>query len=410
MPVRVRLLQLFDRGDATAALVRIGAAQPTSGPELRGDCLVVRDLPALWAVPLRDVAQDLGAGAVIPDALLRREIERGDALLYGGPVERAERLAERVLGWGGAAAALADALRDAVRGIVEPPAPLELRAAPALRFDRGRTAIMGVLNVTPDSFSDGGRFLDKDAAVRHGLALAAAGADILDVGGESTRPGAAAVSESEEIARVVPVIEALVQAGAPPVSVDTTKSAVAHAALDAGAAMVNDVTGFHSDLRMAEVAAAAGAAVCLMHIQGTPRTMQAAPRYADLMGEIADWLAEGVERAVAAGVRPERICVDPGIGFGKSLEHNLHILKHLRELSALGRPILVGTSRKSFLGKLTGAPVESRLVGTLASVVAAAARGAHIVRVHDVQECAEALKIADAVQGARAAGALFGQP
>lgn len=364
-------------------------------------------LSSALVAPLCEAYEGLGGRVALSPALLRREAPVGDALLYGGALERAWPLAERFDAWGGAALSVADALRGALRGLTEPPPPLPLGAGRALRFDAARTWIMGVVNVTPDSFSDGGRFLAPDAAIRHGLALAESGADILDVGGESTRPGAEAVTEEEERARVLPVIEGLIRAGAPPVSVDTSKAGVARAALAAGAVMVNDVTGFHADPAMAGVAADAGAAVCLMHIQGTPRTMQAAPRYQDLMGEVLDWLEEGITRAVAAGVPRDRICVDPGIGFGKTLEHNLHLLKHLRALHVLGRPVLVGTSRKSFIGRITGAPVEGRLLGTIASVVAAALHGAHILRVHDVKECAEALKVADAIRGARAGGETF---
>ena len=261
----------------------------------------------------------------------------------------------------------------------------------------GRTLIMGIVNVTPDSFSDGGAFLDPAAAVEHGLRLAAEGADILDVGGESTRPGAAPVPLEEELRRVVPVVRGLAACCAVPVSVDTTKAAVARAALAEGAAIVNDVSALRFDPALGPVVAAAGAALVLMHMRGEPRTMQQGPRYDDLLGEVRAELAAALARAAAAGVDPARTIVDPGIGFGKSLEHNLELLERLGELEALGRPVLVGPSRKSFIGGITGAPPAERVEGTIAACCLAAARGAHAVRVHDVAAVRRALTVADAI-------------
>jgi dihydropteroate synthase len=267
----------------------------------------------------------------------------------------------------------------------------------------GRTAIMGIVNVTPDSFSDGGAFLDAGAAIEQGLRLAAEGADILDVGGESTRPGAAPVPAEEELRRVVPVVRALAARGAVPISIDTTKAPVARAALEAGAAIVNDVSALRFDPALGPVVAAAGAALVLMHMQGDPRTMQADPRYGDVVAEVAGELGAALARAAAAGVAPERTLVDPGIGFGKTLEHNLALLDRLDALAALGRPVLVGPSRKAFIGRLTGAPPEGRVEGTIAACCLAAARGAHVVRVHDVAAVRRALAVADAVLAGGAA-------
>jgi len=261
----------------------------------------------------------------------------------------------------------------------------------------GRTLIMGIVNVTPDSFSDGGAFLDPAAAVEHGLRLAAEGADILDVGGESTRPGAAPVPLEEELRRVVPVVRGLASRCQAPISVDTTKAAVARAALAEGAAIVNDVSALRFDPALGPVVAAAGAALVLMHMRGEPRTMQQGPRYDDLLGEVRAELAAALARAAAAGVDPARTIVDPGIGFGKSLEHNLELLERLGELEALGRPVLVGPSRKSFIGGITGAPPAERVEGTIAACCLAAARGAHAVRVHDVAAVRRALTVADAI-------------
>jgi dihydropteroate synthase len=257
--------------------------------------------------------------------------------------------------------------------------------------------IMGVLNVTPDSFSDGGEWFDHDAAVARGRELIAQGAAIVDVGGESTRPGAAPVSEVEELARVVPVIAALAGTPGAQLSVDTSKAAVARAALAAGATYVNDVTALRGDPEMAAVVAEAGCDVCLMHMLGEPRTMQDDPRYGDVVADVRAFLEERVAAAVAAGIAEERIAVDPGIGFGKTLEHNLELLRRLEEIVAIGRPVVVGTSRKSFLGRITGRDdPHQRVMGTVATNVLALERGARIFRVHDVTATRDALAVAAA--------------
>ena len=257
--------------------------------------------------------------------------------------------------------------------------------------------LMGVVNVTPDSFSDGGQYLDPDAAVRHGEELVRDGATILDVGGESTRPGAVEVGEAEELRRVEPVVAGLV--GSATVSIDTSKPAVAEAALDAGASIVNDVTAFKHEPEMAGLCAERGVGVVLMHMPGNPRTMQDDPRYDDVVDDVKAFLAERMEFAVGQGVEEERIWLDPGIGFGKTLEHNLELLRRLGELRELGRPLVVGTSRKSFIGKVDGSEVEDRIGGSIATSVLAAAEGADVLRVHDVAEMAQALAVANAVLG-----------
>ncbi|MDP9294209.1 MAG: dihydropteroate synthase [Actinomycetota bacterium] len=259
--------------------------------------------------------------------------------------------------------------------------------------------IMGVVNVTPDSFSDGGLFLDRDAAVEHGTRLVAEGAAILDVGGESTRPGAEPVTAAEELRRVIGVIEGLRATGAQ-LSVDTSKVAVARAALDAGASIVNDVTAFRGEPELAAVVAARGAECCLMHMLGTPRTMQDDPRYDDVVSEVKAFLEERLAFAVAEGVAEDRVMLDPGIGFGKTLEHNLELLRRLDELVALGRPIVVGASRKSFLGRITGREAGERAVATAAVNVLALERGASVFRVHDVPETRDALAVAAATLAA----------
>jgi dihydropteroate synthase len=300
---------------------------------------------------------------------------------------------------------------------------------------------MGVVNVTPDSFSDGGLFLDPAAAIAHGLKLVGEGAQIVDVGGESTRPGAEPVGEAEELARVLPVVEGLAAAsrrppagagggGSTAISIDTSKASVARAALDAGATLVNDVTALRGDPEMAAVVARSGAECCLMHMLGEPRTMQrgvGGPQYKDVVSEVKSFLEERLAFAVAEGVAEERILLDPGIGFGKTLEHNLQLLRRLGELAALGRPLVVGTSRKSFIGRIladaaparsprqpdpagsggtrgeagAGEPVGAtdRLPGTLATCVLAYERGARVLRVHDVAPARAALVVAAAVLG-----------
>jgi dihydropteroate synthase len=260
--------------------------------------------------------------------------------------------------------------------------------------------IMGVLNVTPDSFSDGGQFICADAAVAHAQRLAAEGADLVDIGGESTRPGAPAVPEDEEIARVVPVIERLRAMRFPvPISVDTRKPAVALEAIAAGAAMVNDVQAL-SDPDLAQVVAQAGVPVVLMHIRGTPEDMQTRARYRDVVAEVMHELLEALERARSLGIPPEKTILDPGLGFAKTAEHNLTLLKRLRDFRGLGRPLLVGPSRKSFIGKVTGAAVGDRLPGTLAAVTACVLAGAGFLRVHDVAPARQAARVASAIREA----------
>jgi dihydropteroate synthase len=263
-----------------------------------------------------------------------------------------------------------------------------------------RTWIMGVLNVTPDSFSDGGTFLDRKKAVEHGLEMISQGADIVDIGGESSRPGARPIPEAVEMERVVPVVGGLRHETGALLSVDTTKSSVAKAALDAGADMVNDISALRFDPEMAGLAARYGAPVILMHMRGTPETMQKSPFYEDLFGEIRLFLKTRIEVAQYCGIDRDRIIVDPGIGFGKGFEDNLRLINNLDFLSGLGCPICIGVSRKSFLGNILGLPPAERLEGTIAAGVISIVRGAHILRVHDVREGRRAADSADAILAA----------
>lgn len=260
-----------------------------------------------------------------------------------------------------------------------------------------RPLIMGVVNVTPDSFSDGGHFLQARVAVDHARRLIDEGADLLDVGGESTRPGAAPVALDEERRRVLPVIEAIAGAGVP-LSVDTQKPELMREAVIAGAALINDVNGFEAPGAL-EAVAGSDCAICIMHRQGDPRTMQKAPQYSDVVAEVDAWLRQRAAAAVQAGIARERIVLDPGFGFGKTLEHNLALLRGLKVLAAAGYPVLAGLSRKSMIGALTGRPVGERMAGSIASALLAAQGGAAILRVHDVAATRDALKIWQAVKG-----------
>jgi dihydropteroate synthase len=270
-----------------------------------------------------------------------------------------------------------------------------------------QTAIMGIVNVTPDSFSDGGRFQAVDAAVAHAEHLVRWGADIIDIGGESTRPFAAAVSPRDEIARVLPVIERLADRVSAPISIDTTKAEVAEAALDAGASIINDISALRMDPQMAATAARHGVPVILMHMQGTPRTMQVEPTYNDVVAEVRAFLDDAIRRAVAAGISRKMIIVDPGIGFGKTGRHNLILIRHLEDLVDLGVPILVGPSRKRFIRDLVKGPGDKDPApdqqevetGTQAAVAASVMHGAHIVRVHDVARTRATLRVLDAIRG-----------
>jgi dihydropteroate synthase len=261
-----------------------------------------------------------------------------------------------------------------------------------------RTVLMGIINVTPDSFYDGGRRRDSGRAIADGLGLIEAGADIIDIGGESTRPGARGVSPEEELERVLPVLRGVRRQAQVPISIDTYKAQVAREALNEGADIVNDISALRFDAEMVALAACEKVPVVLMHMQGTPRTMQAEPHYVDVLREVIDFLAERIQVAVQAGVERENIIVDPGIGFGKALDHNLTLLRGVSALAALGQPLLVGASRKAFIGRILGAEPDERLEGSLAAAIAAVLGGAHILRVHDVKETRQAVRVADAIR------------
>ena len=261
-----------------------------------------------------------------------------------------------------------------------------------------RTLLMGILNITPDSFSDGGQYFDKERAIAHGIRMAEEGADILDIGGESTRPGSKPLPLEEELRRVIPVIEVLAKKLEVPISIDTYKSTVAEKAIDAGAQIINDISGLHFDPDLGKVAAKKDVPLILMHIRGTPEIMQKDVHYNSLFSEILQYLKESVQRAESAGVDPQQIIIDPGIGFGKTVEDNLLIIKNLSEFRILGKPILLGTSRKNFIGKILNAEADERLEGTLSTIAIGVLNGAHIIRCHDVLQAKKAITVADAIR------------
>jgi dihydropteroate synthase len=264
-----------------------------------------------------------------------------------------------------------------------------------------KTRVMGILNVTPDSFSDGGQYLESNTAIERGITMAREGADIIDVGGESTRPYSRKITVSEELDRVVPVIEGLKKELAIPISIDTCKGEVAQEALKAGASMINDISALRFDPDMASIAAEAGVPVILMHMKGMPENMQKNPTYGDLIPEIFDFLEDAIERAVSAGIKRDMTIVDPGIGFGKTFDHNLKIIKELSRFEALERPVLLGTSNKAFIGHILGKEVYERDTGTMATIAYGVINGAHMVRVHNVRKAVETVRMMEAIRRGR---------
>jgi len=355
-----------------------------------GRAMLVGPLPLAEAQALRKAAREAGAMAVLTRPAGRQDPERAEVVVMA-PVKTLAAAAAQVGGEAGAR------MSAALTGFAQPrDRVLRCRGREIALGEK--TLVMGIVNVTPDSFSGDGLGSDTAAAIAQGKRRVEEGADLLDIGGESTRPGAESVSLEEELARVLPVVEALAAETGALISVDTYKSAVAREELAKGAHLVNDISGLRFDEAMAGTAAEFGAAVIVMHIQGTPRDMQEKPKYDDVIGDISDYLAEGIALAEAAGVGRDQVIVDPGFGFGKTTEHNLELMRRLGEFRHLGCPVMIGPSRKRTLGELLGgAPPEQRLEGTAAMVALAIAGGADIVRVHDVKEMVRVARVADAV-------------
>ena len=390
--LRARILDSLSSDEVLAELHARGSDKSAVDMILSrglGRALLVGPLQLDQAQSVRQTAKDAGALALLAKTAGRADPSRADVIIMGSAAQLAA-IADR---FGGEVGARIEAAVQACAVPVE----RTLRARGREIALGERTLIMGIINVTPDSFSGDGLGTDVDRAVAQAQQMLADGADILDVGGESTRPGSEPVPEEEEIRRVLPFIERLSAESDAILSIDSYKSAVVTAALQAGAHLVNDISGLYHDSNMARIVAEAGAAVCIMHIQGSPRDMQKEPKYADVIGEISDYLEEGIATAADAGLGREQLILDPGIGFGKTLEHNREILRRLREFRSLGCPLLVGTSRKSMIGAILDLPADQRVEGTAATVALAIAGGADIVRVHDVKEMSRVAKVADAI-------------
>lgn len=396
-PLSPRVVLIDSREDAAREMRAIGVCEGgIDAMQDKARMLVLKIAGA--SVPVAHILKQqmlsLGGDAAVHKQVLTHAIESSDVLIMGTPLQLG-RLVERLSFQPFDVPALGERIAGILDGLTRPAAALLRGKSFSLNLAE-RVHIMGILNVTPDSFSDGGLYMQPTEALRHALALVADGADIIDVGGQSSRPGADHVSEDEELRRVLPVVEMLAEEWPGPISIDTSSARVAGETLAAGAGIVNDIAGFSGDPALQGVTAGHGAACILMHMRGAPATMQEEPSYDDLIGEIAGFLADGVKRALAAGIAEDQIAVDPGIGFGKTTKHNLAILKHLPELKVLGKPIVIGTSRKSFIGNVLDVPVEERLEGTIATAAYAVAQGARIVRVHDVGPIARAVRMIEA--------------
>jgi len=360
----------------------------------------IKNLSPPAALILKQEMLSLGGDCANHRLVIKNSIEHSDSILIGN-LKTFKRLIPKLRHQPFGLKKIADELSGLIKQ-KEEPISFVLKCGERTLDLTSRTHIMGILNVTPDSFSDGGKFFDKDQAIRQGIQLTGDGADIIDIGAESTRPGAEAVSEQEEIDRLMPVIEGLRNEIDVPISVDTYKSGVAEEALKNGADMINDISGLRFDPEMKNIVSRYDVPVVVMHIKGEPKNMQQNPYYDNLMDEIYQYLAESIELAMTAGVGKDKIIVDPGIGFGKRLIDNYEIIRRLGELSFLGCPILIGPSRKSFIGKILDLPPTERLEGTVAAVAMSIQNGAHIVRVHDVKEVRRACRIADLLAGKKA--------
>lgn len=396
----LRLINIASHEEACMALSAIGV--DSIGVKLMASKMThlnikLDGITCTQANILKQEMLSLGGDAAVSKGVVSFSLERTDCILMG-TVKQFERLSRKLRIQPFGLKALAAEISALIHSIKSFPPPLKTKKT-TLEFGK-RSFVMGILNVTPNSFSEKGAHFDADTAVRRGMEMADEGADIIDVGGESTRPGAEPVSTEDELNRIIPVIERLATRVNIPISIDTYKAEVAKKALEAGADIVNDISGLRFDPAMAGIVADHNAAVIIMHIKGTPRDMQVSPTYQSLIQEVIGYLEESIRMAEAAGVAPDKIVVDPGIGFGKTLGHNLTIMKNLEAFKALGKPILLGTSRKSFIGKITGTEVDERVIGTAATVAIGVLKGANIVRVHDVKEGLQAVRMADAIKKA----------
>ncbi len=394
----MKIVTIHHNSEAVALFQKIGVDPygiSAMTPKTRHVNILLSARPCKVANILKQEMLSLGADAAVARGSVSCAVDATDVLLMGTHKQilaLAGKIEKQPFGLDG----IAGDLRGLLSHLEKKPWGLKTSRRELLLGEK--TLVMGVLNVTPDSFSDGNRYYDRQRAVDRGLEMAEQGADIIDIGGESTRPGAQKVSLKEELARVIPVVEQLAAKLAIPLSVDTTKAEVAQKALAAGAEIINDISALAGDSKMASVIRKASAAVVLMHMRGTPADMQQGDlRYEDLTGEIIAFLSGAVQKALAAGISRERLVVDPGIGFGKTYEDNCTILNKLREFRTLGLPLLVGTSRKAFIGSVTGDAADQRMEGTAATVAAAVMNGCHIIRVHDVAAMKKVADMTDAI-------------
>jgi dihydropteroate synthase len=393
----IRCLHINGLKEAVHQIEKVGV-DPTGIELMKGKTLhfnlKVEGIDPRTANILKQEMLSLGGDTALDSRGLDCSAPSTDALLMGNQ-KQFEKLIQKLQSYPHLQK-IGQALKDTFQNIFKSHFTLRCRQRTLSLGER--TLLMGVLNVTPDSFSDGGLFFDKDEAIAHGLKMAQEGADIIDIGGESTRPGSKPLGLEEELRRVLPVIEALSREVKVPISIDTYKSEVAQRAIDSGAQIINDISGLHFDPELAHVAAKGDIPIVLMHIRGTPETMQKDVHYDSLFSEIIQYLKDGIQRAESAGLDPEQVVIDPGIGFGKTPGDNLLIIKNLSEFRILGKPILLGTSRKTFIGKILDAQIGERLEGTLSSIAISILNGAHIIRCHDILQAKRAIAVVDAIR------------
>jgi len=392
-----RIIALADIAEAQKELKTLGvdlAGIELMAPKAIYRAIKIQDLRPVAANILKQEMLSVGGEAATSHGSINQSVEKTDVLLFG-TLKHLKHVIRKMKTHQFGLPVLATDLEVLLQNYDSMPKPMQI-GHKLFDFSQ-RTFVMGILNVTPDSFSDGGKFQNIDLAVEHAEQMLRDGADIIDVGGESTRPGSNPISIEEELLRVIPVVKKVFQSTNAVISIDTTKAEVARQAIAAGAAMVNDISGLRADTNMATVIAEEKVPVCLMHIKGTPKEMQINPVYSDMMAEIGDYLLEGLAIAKRAGILHEKLIVDPGIGFGKTVEQNLEIFDELRELKVLGCPLLIGPSRKNVIGKILDLPVEDRLEGTAALVALSVVNGANLVRVHDVKQMQRVVKMIDAI-------------
>lgn len=392
-----RIIQIRSANEAKNLLAKIGAYKMSfdiMAPKAILRILYLKDIPFTTCNILKQEMLSLGGEVAVSKGIISAKDKKSDCLIIGNLSQIKElilKLKKQPLAFSKISCRIERLVQNYQK------TNLEFKCRNFRLNLRRKTYIMGVLNITPDSFSDGGQFFDKEEAFERALQLEKEGADIIDIGGQSTRPRAGEISSEEEIKRILPVIKRLRRRIKIPISIDTYKFKVAKVALEEGASILNDIYGLRRDARLAKLVAKFKAGVVLMHIKGTPRSMQRNPYYKDLMGDIIDSLSQSIDIALGAGINEKSIVVDPGLGFGKTVEHNLSIIKNLSELKSLGFPILIGPSRKSFIGKILRLPLDRRLYGTIASVCASILAGAAMVRVHDVAYVKQAVKITDEI-------------